>query len=964
MTAPERLLTTFFKMLTQLSTAAGVIQLRGAMIPGPTAVYKHQSPVHVSDDSVLAFLGSTPVILSDLPPHVKLSERLVYRSCITLQVGKIDTLFKNLASKGSYPIEEPDFLHLQPFQLVIWSGPSTEEEIDDLQSNVFVLSAKIQESLKGRYKQLSIQRGAWAMSNLAVRLQNLEMFQESLTIARCAVDLYKTLTKTNEDVYGPCLANALRHMTASLEGTGDLVHAYKVITEAVTLVRRLVAANPTFDAEMQLAGLLSWSAFVGRLNEDPANSLRDAEEATQSYERLIGKPASMLRTEVTVMDITNGPTAMTLEGTRVFEFADALKELHYGLSSTTRKEASVNAGIEALVLYRALEQGHNGSNLSESIAALSSSLASNKFIDIISADDALSYARQTVSQYEKIFQKTGVIPTDLLPALAAEARLLSRLGQFDEAYGVCQKIQRTAQNCVENQQLRASSFCQLTQSLYFSNRHSEAALVGEKLLTTYRSSLSHVELCHTYSYTCWSFRETGNHTKSIQIAEAAVSYSRVLAFQDPEHLTCVAEHLSNLAKCLSCSKNYERAIVEGHEALKLYSNFIGKYPHLLDGYIKTIRLNMSIPHNPQTKFKSVERSKDVVQYCRALVKQFPAQQIFLLRCIRNHARLLEDLDQLADASAAIEEALDWFNDNPAQDAEEADLHTDCVLDFGRFLRVQGHPVKASSLCEEAIRIGQPFKDAHLVAHNIFMAKVHNLSALYYMGRISLAISKIEDCLNFASEHDLEDDLCYTWCLELVSCIYRCSGDVDKALPLIRRLPSSWILSDLLADTDEVVEALRAANESVQEMERWKIDHLTVNKEYYAHAQYSLALRLFANNDLSQARELLIEVRSFYQQHSQARNIWFVDLAVTLWALCLLECASNRHQEGIATRTELTDLRKRLRLILPSLADVVEVALNWEKNFIAWKNLIKRCDLSCGHQVEKYPFEASVDLHCA
>ena len=228
-----------------------------------------------------------------------------------------------------------------------------------------------------------------------------------------------------------------------------------------------------------------------------------------------------------------------------------------------------------------------------------------------------------------------------------------------------------------------------------------------------------------------------------------------------------------------------------------------------------------------------------------------------------------------------------------------------------------------------------------------------------MGRISIALDKINVCLDFTSEHNLEQGLPYTFCLKTVSCLYRCAGRLDDALIIIQQsisldredgqTPSFWILSDLLADAGQETEALAAAHEAVLETEKWRNSFFTLDRAFHAQAQYSLALRLFANGDFSHAQELLAQVRSFYQHNSKARNLWFVNLAITLWAIGHLRCASGQHEKGIEARTELDGLRKHLRLVFPSLANLVEVGLNRERNFAAWKNLLKKYSLLCGHQ---------------
>jgi len=676
-------------------------QVRSAVADGFARAHEHPSSLPVSDQNTLAFLGSAPVILSTLPPCVQLSEYLVYRSYITVQVSKIDTLFKVLASRGSYPIEEPDFFHLEPFLSFVWFKPSTDEEIEDVQTVVFSLILKIQESLKTRDNQPSIQRGADAMTKLSVWLSNLGMDQESLTIAHCAVDLYRTLNKTNENVYGPHLAHALYLMSDSYVNTGDVIEAYKAITEAITLARRLADASPTFEAQIQLARLVSYSGFVGRRNGDWTSALKDAEEAVQSYQGLIGNPELMLRAEVGIAE----GLQMTLEGTHVCNYADALKGLHYSLSMTRRHDESVNAGVQALELYRVLEQKHNHGDFGADIADLCSSLA-NDFREIVTDDQALLYAQESIQHYEMMLRNTGVVPVKLPSALGFEIKLLSRLERFDEAYGLCQKLARMIQIQMHDKHLRARSFLQLIYSLFDSRHYDEAVLIVESWSSMYPSLFSdQLPILKAYNRTSSAFARIGDYSKSLQVAEASVSHWRKLAPQNKKYLRYVAISVRSLTRTCFRAKDYKRAFKEGGEALKLYSELISKDATLLVHYMDTLELNIDIAKEAQMELECLERSRLVVQCSRALVKQFPAQQLFLIRCIWDHAKLLEAFDHFADASVAISEALDWFDDHPAQNSESAELHILCLLTSAGFIRLRGHPERALSLYEKAGAIG-------------------------------------------------------------------------------------------------------------------------------------------------------------------------------------------------------------------------------------------------------------------
>ncbi|KAF4619144.1 hypothetical protein D9613_004939 [Agrocybe pediades] len=114
------------------------------------------------------------------------------------------------------------------------------------------------------------------------------------------------------------------------------------------------------------------------------------------------------------------------------------------------------------------------------------------------------------------------------------------------------------------------------------------------------------------------------------------------------------------------------------------------------------------------------------------------------------------------------------------------------------------------------------------------------------------------------------------------------------------------------------------------------------------SQYSLCLRLFFNGEFNRARQLILEVRRFYEWHAHSRNSWFIDLARALRAEGILECASDRHAEGAAARTRLNELQERLRSTLPGVADQVDVDLNYERNYPAWNRLLEKYPLTCSH----------------
>ncbi|KAF9544350.1 hypothetical protein CPC08DRAFT_755843 [Agrocybe pediades] len=144
-------------------------------------------------------------------------------------------------------------------------------------------------------------------------------------------------------------------------------------------------------------------------------------------------------------------------------------------------------------------------------------------------------------------------------------------------------------------------------------------------------------------------------------------------------------------------------------------------------------------------------------------------------------------------------------------------------------------------------------------------------------------------------------------------------------------------------------ALRTAEENVQLTEKYASSSSPLDRNFYRMSH--LCLRLFFNGEFTQARQLILEVRSFYEWHAQSRNAWFINLARALRAEGILECASDRHMEGAAARTRLNELQQRLRATFPGLADQVDVGLNYERNYPAWKRLRVKYPLTCSHWVE-------------
>jgi len=951
-------------MFTQLKTTAGIVQIRGDMADGLTTVRREIATIRMSDEKITAFLGSTPAILSTLPPNIKLSENLIFKSYVRLHVGKIDEVIKHLASTQSYPVEEP--WPLAPRLPTVISEPYTQEEIEDLQDDVTAQLITIREHLKTKHNQLSILRGAWAMIKLSIGLRHLRMFEESVIIGLHAVDLYRTLAKVHPDVYTSHLIQALYSLSASFVSVGPvgLENAYQIIQECVTHSRRLATSTPTSEAQFEVASLVSYSAYVARLNGDGENALRDAEESTQTLQRLTGNAKVALSAEV-LLERIRGRVVMTYAETHIHDFAHALKELHCNLSDTERKEQAAEAGIMSLELFRTLTRRHNHLKMHFRVAEIALSLSKKKFRQVISLAQALSYAEESVKSFEYIYGIIGVPPENLIISLATNGEVLCELERFDEAYVIYQRIADVIPGFRDNPGLCAHSLQLLVQGLYWCMRYEEAAKTGEHLVATYRPLLSQHELAITHSCISASFLCAGHYIEGIQAAEETVSICRALALQAEKYTRDIGDSLLLLARGLFYTNDYRRAVNTCNEASKLYSVLVVNHPDALGDCKGALQLNMQICLLAEMDSIVLEASQEAIQQCIALLHQFPAQEAFLIDLIIVYANLSIGFDRLSDGTAAIEKTLSWFADHPARDPKSVELHIECLRISGLLLDVQGYPDRAFRRYAEVIKVASSFISDCSVARQVLRSKIRNCADLHAVGQTSLAMLEIDDCLSFAHEHKLEKDPGYSFCLDVASRIYRSSGRGEDILTILEGRVSltpdigfgqvglsPWILSDLLSDAGREAEALQVAQNAVQRAkEKIKAPFRISDQQLFKEAQYSLAQRLFANNDLSQAQKLLVEARNFYVYHAQTRNMWFVNLAIILWAEGILKCASSRHEEGIIARTKLDELQKRLRLAFPSLNELVDLALNRERNFASWKNILHKFNLTCGHQEE-------------
>ncbi|KAF9544031.1 hypothetical protein CPC08DRAFT_799984, partial [Agrocybe pediades] len=356
-------------------------------------------------------------------------------------------------------------------------------------------------------------------------------------------------------------------------------------------------------------------------------------------------------------------------------------------------------------------------------------------------------------------------------------------------------------------------------------------------------------------------------------------------------------------------------------------------------------------------------SRAIVEICRQTLDSFSTSHRFLVDILLDHIKHCNSANYLSEALIYSHEALAIAGQEHLKDTAFIDQYLICVHGAVHVSLEAGFPEQAINQCQVALNIDSS-SFGYDVSDTILWIIYQKAVAFLQLGRLSLAAATITEGYDFSesAKLNLQAEESYGWLLYVSALVHRCSGkQLDDALTAIKAAISTfescalnqplYTLSDVQADIGHDAEALRTAEKGVQLTEQYASSSSLQERYRYKTSQYSLCLRLFCSGDFTRARQLILEVRAFYEWHAHSRNAWFIDLARALRAEGILECVSGRHVEGAAARTRLNELQQRLRATFPGLADQVDVDLYYERNYPAWKRLREKYPLICSHWVE-------------
>ncbi|KAG6861276.1 hypothetical protein C0995_002084 [Termitomyces sp. Mi166 len=244
------------QMMTISRLEQSINQISITTTPDVTAVQLHESQ-NVMLDRMESFLTTlqTSGSTTPTPIFIQPSKELVNALYLHQQVKTISNSLADLSATQTFAREEPNNQYLRPFKTVISTNNVRPSE--DTHRQVVAKTLEIIGLLKGDSADLSIQDGAWEMVNLAIRLHDLEMYSDAEAMGRWTATMFRALVATNQNIYEPYLALALRHLSRYKSQFDDDEGSAAAIIESLEIQRRIVQENPALEARSQLSNILN-----------------------------------------------------------------------------------------------------------------------------------------------------------------------------------------------------------------------------------------------------------------------------------------------------------------------------------------------------------------------------------------------------------------------------------------------------------------------------------------------------------------------------------------------------------------------------------------------------------------------------------------------------------------------------------------------------------------------------------
>ncbi|KAF4609853.1 hypothetical protein D9613_010433 [Agrocybe pediades] len=700
-----------FMRHTQLGTAVAVGELRGVLSEGFSSTDRRLSALRVSDENVFAFMGSSQTILSTLPPGVMLSEDLVFKLHIGIHIDRIDTTLKTLRLENEWVViaEQQDPHHSRTVEFWTSPLPSTPDTSPYFQSNIMEKILTLSQSLpSGQVDQKFLQQSAPVMVAVCVHLYQLGMFPEGIQLAKWAVELYRTLSRSQRDMYAPYFTTALLRLSSWLNIQGNQSQAFSTAVECLSFLKD---CGPADDIRLFIANAVLHIAHLRHAvgEESSISHWRAAQGSVAIYERVLGNSFAIAGpgpdTPHVRFEFVMGQRDFTISN-----YAYALEALGKCLYDNRRYQEALVVGRKALALFRGLAQRYKDVDYRTRIASLCLFLSGEEFHDIIPLAQALVYARQSVQSWEEIQAMTRTeTSTDMLNSVIREIQILTKMGRPSDALESFHKLARLVRSMPVDQQMYIHTLQDLSSTLFESGHFAEASMASGTV----------VDLCRQFAH---------SHSSAQQ------KFLVDMVLEHIEHCES-ANHLSE-------------ALIHIQEVFVIAGRLRMEDPTFADRY------SLCFSWAAFTSFESGCPEK-AIRHCEEAGKALSLPTGLgtcdsdLLDLITSKARALLRLGRLSHASETIEKGHDF--------AARRNLKEDCR--YGQFLTVSSLVYRCSGKQDDALNA---IRDAIAVFKSgNWTAPLYVLSDLQAdIGQDAEALRTLEEVMELsASEGSGQQTLC-------------------------------------------------------------------------------------------------------------------------------------------------------------------------------------------------------------
>ncbi|MFC4063651.1 tetratricopeptide repeat protein [Actinoplanes subglobosus] len=399
---------------------------------------------------------------------------------------------------------------------------------------------------------------ASALVDLSRRLGDVGQMEDSLAIAREAVEAYRQLARDQPETYESHLAMSLTNLGARLTDVGQLEQALASSQETVELYRRLAQIQPEANDSnlaMALSNLSHGLAAAGRVEQAEAA----AQEAVQIRRRLV-----LLRPEA------NEPN-----------LAAALNNLASWLAGVGQTTQALDTVQEAVEIYRRLARIQPDAY--EPYLAISLTNLGSGWAGIGQTSEALATAQEAVDIYRRLAQvRPEVHEPHLANSLTNLSHRLADAGESDQALATAHEAVDIRRRLAQIQSEAHEPH--LAYSLHSLSRRlanvgqAEQALVAAQEAAAIRRRLAQImpeayesDLANSLHNLSRRLAEAGQAEQALTDAEEAVDIYRRLAQIRPEvHESDLANSLHYLSRRLAEVGQAEAALAAAQEAVGLY----------------------------------------------------------------------------------------------------------------------------------------------------------------------------------------------------------------------------------------------------------------------------------------------------------------------------------------------------------------------------------------------------------